>query len=284
MICSVCEKEFVKTHGKQKYCSNKCYKINHKKFMKKYNHERNTTEKRRERDRKFRQSDKGKAYFKKYYQSDRGKEALKKYRKSDKGKAYKKTWNQSDKGKESVKEAVKKYRQTDRGKKILEAYRKKFQKEYRQTDKGKEILRKSQNKFLQSDKGKSYLKKYRRQDKVKEYYRKYLKERTSSDPKFKLISLVRNRLYKFLTLKKIKKTNKTFKMIGCTPEFLEKHLEKQFKPGMNWQNHTVAPKGWHVDHRIALSTAKNLEEVEKLMHYTNLQPMWGSENIRKGNK
>ena len=71
-------------------------------------------------------------------------------------------------------------------------------------------------------------------------------------------------------------------MVGCTPEFLKEYLEKQFKPGMTWQNYTR--KGWHIDHRTPLDSAKTPEDIEKLMHYTNLQPMWWRENIIKSNK
>ena len=71
-------------------------------------------------------------------------------------------------------------------------------------------------------------------------------------------------------------------MIGCTPEFLKEYLEKQFKSGMTWKNHSL--KGWHIDHIIPLNSAKTPEVVEKLMHYTNLQPMWAEDNIKKSNK
>ena len=75
-------------------------------------------------------------------------------------------------------------------------------------------------------------------------------------------------------------------MVGCTPEFLKKYLEKQFHhhpdthQPMNWLNYTV--HGWHIDHRTPLDSAKTPEDVEKLMHYTNLQPMWATENWKKG--
>ena len=95
---------------------------------------------------------------------------------------------------------------------------------------------------------------------------------------------VGHRLIGFLRRRNMRKTNRTFKMVGCTPEFLKEYLEKKFKPGMTWKNHTT--RGWHIDHKIPLSLAKTSEDIErlKLMHYTNLQPLWSVENIRKSNK
>ena len=85
-----------------------------------------------------------------------------------------------------------------------------------------------------------------------------------------------------MEIKKMTKRNKTFHMIGCTPQQLIAHIEKQFQPGMTCENWGV--HGWHIDHRIPLDSGKTLEEVEKLCHYTNLQPMWAEENRKKSNK
>ena len=48
---------------------------------------------------------------------------------------------------------------------------------------------------------------------------------------------------------------------------------------MDWSNHGK----WHIDHKIPISWAKTEEEIIKLSHYTNLQPMWAEENIKKKN-
>jgi hypothetical protein len=49
---------------------------------------------------------------------------------------------------------------------------------------------------------------------------------------------------------------------------------------MSWDNHGE----WHIDHIIPLSSAKNENDVYTLCHYTNLQPLWAEENLRKSNK
>ena len=124
-------------------------------------------------------------------------------------------------------------------------------------------------------------------DKRKEYRKNYnnrkhqqRKERREKDPIFTLINNVRSRLYKYLTKMQITKKNKTFEIVGCSPAELKEHLEKQFVIGMSWENRNE----WHIDHIVPLSSAKTEEELYKLCHFTNLQPLWAIENIKKSNK
>ena len=73
--------------------------------------------------------------------------------------------------------------------------------------------------------------------------------------------------------------NKQFK---CSVSFLKGFLEAKFKEGMTWENHGE----WHIDH-IKPCASFNLideEEQKKCFHYTNLQPLWASENLSKGCK
>jgi hypothetical protein len=76
------------------------------------------------------------------------------------------------------------------------------------------------------------------------------------------------------------KTTKTAAILGCDYEFFHLYMEMQFKPGMSWDNHGE----WHIDHKTPISWAKTEEEVIKLNHFTNLQPLWASENLSKGNR
>jgi len=124
-------------------------------------------------------------------------------------------------------------------------------------------------------------------DKRKEYRKNYKKrkqeqrkERRKTDPIFVIINNVRCRIYKYLNKNNITKKNKTFDLVGCQPFELKQYLEKKFIDEMSWEN-----KGkWHIDHIIPLSSAKTEEELYKLCHYTNLQPLWAEDNIKKGNK
>jgi hypothetical protein len=71
------------------------------------------------------------------------------------------------------------------------------------------------------------------------------------------------------------------KTIGCSAENLKAHLEQQFKAGMSWENYGTE---WHVDHIIPLAAAEHIEQLERLNHFSNLQPLWAAENLAKGAK
>ena len=114
----------------------------------------------------------------------------------------------------------------------------------------------------------------------REKYNDYWNNRKKEEPEFKLLTGMRSRLSGYLKKLNITKTNKTFDIVGCTPELLKEHLEKQFTDGMTWENRSK----WHIDHIVPLSSAKTEDELYKLCHYTNLQPLWAEDNLRKSNK
>jgi len=108
----------------------------------------------------------------------------------------------------------------------------------------------------------------------------YISNRKKNDPIYRLSHNIRNRVRTFLITKNITKNNPTFNIIGCSPEFLKEHLERKFTEGMSWGNQGK----WHIDHIIPLSSAKTEEEIYKLCHYTNLQPLWAEDNLKKSDK
>jgi hypothetical protein len=109
------------------------------------------------------------------------------------------------------------------------------------------------------------------------------KDRYDNDLLYKIKCNFRNRVKLFLKSKNFNiKINNTFKIVGCTPEELKIYIESKFTNGMTWENYKH--NGWHIDHIVPISSAKNEEEIFKLCHYTNLQPLWCDENYKKSNK
>jgi hypothetical protein len=119
-------------------------------------------------------------------------------------------------------------------------------------------------------------------DSIRVRNKKYETNRLKNDPEFRLIKNIRRRVLLFLQSNNITKNNKTFEIVGCTPQQLKEHIKSQFKDDMSWENYGYY--GWHIDHIIPLSSAKNEDELYKLCHYTNLQPLWASDNLSKGDK
>jgi len=78
-----------------------------------------------------------------------------------------------------------------------------------------------------------------------------------------------------------KKSSVSAKLLGCTIQELREHIESKFKKGMTWQN--KGKYGWHIDHirPCASFDLSKPEEQAKCFHWTNLQPLWWHENIRK---
>lgn len=114
------------------------------------------------------------------------------------------------------------------------------------------------------------------------YNAEYQKRRKASDPSFAIAMLQRKRVWSALRRAHAQKSSSTMTLVGCTASELASHIEKQFEPGMSWDNRSQ----WHVDHILPLSKFDLTREDQQAVafHYTNLRPMWGKENIAKGSK
>jgi hypothetical protein len=157
---------------------------------------------------------------------------------------------------------------------------KEYKKQYLENNK-EEIKKKKKEYYINNVEYYNKKNKFYRENN-KEKRNEYQKNRKLTDPIFKLNYSIRARINSFIKNKKIKKNNKTFEIVGCTPIELKEHLEKKFTEGMSWGNHGFY--GWHIDHIIPLSSAKTEEELYNLFHFTNLQPLWGLDNMKKGAK
>lgn len=113
----------------------------------------------------------------------------------------------------------------------------------------------------------------------------YDEKRLSEDPEYKLRQRLRSRLTS--SLKKYGKV--PFKernihlLIGCSLAELRLHLEGLFKDDMTWENHG---KLWHIDHKkpCSLFNLIDIEEQRKCFHFSNLQPLYAIENLKKNAK
>lgn len=145
-----------------------------------------------------------------------------------------------------------------------------------------ELLRYKKYRKDNPDKRKETTKKYYKKNKIKinqkTVYWNKIKYKTNS--LYRLIHNLRIRTKEYL--RQHRSSGKTFDVVGCTPDFLKSYLESKFMEGMSWDNYGYY--GWHIDHITPLSSAKTKEEVYKLCHYTNLQPLWAYDNLTKGNK
>ena len=114
--------------------------------------------------------------------------------------------------------------------------------------------------------------------KNKEKITKQFMQRYHNDLNFKLLNNLRGRVNK--AIKRGSKSAKTMELLACSIEEFKSHLESKFTEGMTWDNHGE----WHIDHIIPCASfdLTDPEQQKKCFHYTNLQPLWASENMSKG--
>lgn len=105
---------------------------------------------------------------------------------------------------------------------------------------------------------------------------KRFRERYQSEPIFNLLVRLRRRLRKFVSGGR---SETMLELVGCDQDSLRRHIEVQFTKGMSWANMGL----WHIDHIIPCSSfnLSQLSQRQICFHFTNLQPLWASDNMRK---
>ena len=96
--------------------------------------------------------------------------------------------------------------------------------------------------------------------------------------------IIRNRIKKAIKRGNGQNALKSIDLLNCSISHARQHLESQFLPGMTWENHS--PDGWHIDHIKPCSSfdLTDPEQQKICFHYTNLQPLWATDNLSKGKK
>ena len=173
-----------------------------------------------------------------------------------------------------------------------------YQKAYREANKEKRKAYRKANKEKIAEQNKAHyqankekIKAYRKanKEKIAEQNKVYEMQRRAKDPFFRLKQNYRRSCYRAFKSIGNKKNNRSLKLLGLeTWQELAKHLGSKFydhpKTGekMTFDHHGI--HGWHIDHIIPLASAKTEEDIIKLCHYTNLQPLWAEDNLKKSNK
>lgn len=127
-----------------------------------------------------------------------------------------------------------------------------------------------------------YLYRNRRSVFLRENHTKYQREMYASDIHKKLKIVLRSRL--IAAIKSGQKGGSAVRDLGCSIEEFKAYIASKFKPGMTWDN--WGRTGWHLDHILPLSSfdLTDSEQFRRACHYSNLQPLWFSENLKKSNK
>lgn len=114
-------------------------------------------------------------------------------------------------------------------------------------------------------------------EKIAEKQRAYTRKRRAEDPAYAMLCRLRCRLHH--ALKGSLKPANTMELVGCSPEELKAHIESQFVEGMSWENRAE----WHLDHIRPVASFQDPAD-PRCWHWSNLQPLWAEDNIRKGDR
>ncbi len=141
----------------------------------------------------------------------------------------------------------------------------------------KRLAKEERNRMIAYRKTDEYKIEQKNKDKARRYER--WKNKFENDPLFALKKRLRTLIRG--SFRKSGYTNfamKTESIVGISYNEFKIYMESKFVNGMSWENRGE----WHIDHIIPLSSAKSEDELIALSHYTNLQPLWAMDNLKKG--
>lgn len=149
-----------------------------------------------------------------------------------------------------------------------------------------EAIRASKRKYQQKWKIKNpeYNKLWEENNKDKRAINKKLRDinRRKIDPLYKFSRDIRSLIGGSFRRKGCIKPSKTEQVLGCSIEEFKNYILSKCPEGVTLEDFNRY--GYHIDHIIPLASASSEEEVLKLCHYTNLQPLWCKDNLMKSNK
>jgi hypothetical protein len=108
----------------------------------------------------------------------------------------------------------------------------------------------------------------------------YRRRRLARDPVYRARQGIRTLMYQKFMKMNYTKGSKCYDILGIDWKGFKIYIENKFKDGMSWKNYGE----WEFDHIIPISLGNTLDEIYKLNHHTNFQPLWKKENRIKSNK
>jgi hypothetical protein len=111
----------------------------------------------------------------------------------------------------------------------------------------------------------------------------YVKNRRKTDILFMMSYAIRRNIRRVVKHVPHKSNaHKTFTLLGIDRDGFMRHMEALFTDDMSWKNYGE----WHIDHvrPIASFDLTKEENVRAVCHYTNLQPLWATDNMHKSAK
>jgi hypothetical protein len=215
----------------------------------------------------------GKAIYCKDCEKLRAKEYRNKNR--DKSNDASKRWRLNNP--EKYKETIKKY--LEKNPNMLSKERNKvyrMNEEYRKKLSVKRKERYKNNLIKERDKRKEYY--YQNKEKSRCKSDEWKKIKLKEDGFYRMKKNLRDRIRQYLIDEN--KSKRTMEIVGLDKEEFKSYIQNKFTEGMSWDNYGK----WHLDHIIPLCNAKDENEALLLNHYTNLQPLWAEDNLRKNRK
>lgn len=204
-------------------------------------------------------------------------ERAKKYRENNREKANESSKNYRKNNPEKYKQSIKKYLEKNpnmSSKNRSEVYRQ--DPEFRKNENEKRKIYYQNNLDLERERRKKYYHNNKEQCRKKNDI--WRKEKLKNDGFFRMKRRLRDRIRDYM--KGVSIGKKTKEIVGLDYEDFKNYIYSKFTEGMSWDNYG----DWHLDHIKPLCLSENYEDLIRLNHYTNLQPLWAEDNLKKNRK
>ena len=141
--------------------------------------------------------------------------------------------------------------------------------------------------------GKKYRETHKEQEKERHHRYKvenrekctdYQRLKRQTDPVYRFRSSFVHLIGLYKRKKNYSRNKGVWEIVGCDFESFLEYIQSQFTEGMTIENYGITKGKWDIDHIEPIVNCKNDDDFERLNHYTNLRPLWVTENCRRAGK